>query len=29
MLDYSPEKRINAKDALNHPYFDKIKKKKI
>ena len=26
MLQYDPSKRISAKEALNHPYFDGIDK---
>lgn len=25
MLVYDPKKRINARDALKHPYFDDVK----
>lgn len=29
MLDYDPAKRITAKDALDHPYFDDLEKAPI
>ena len=28
MWAYLPEKRISAKDALNHPFFDEIREDK-
>ncbi|KAL9560279.1 hypothetical protein MBANPS3_000006 [Mucor bainieri] len=27
LLEYPPEKRITASDALQHPYFDELRKK--
>lgn len=29
LLDYPPEKRITANDALQHPYFDELRKKEM
>ncbi|CAO3657050.1 unnamed protein product [Mucor hiemalis] len=29
LLDYPPEKRITANDALQHPYFDDLRKKEM
>jgi serine/threonine protein kinase len=26
LLAFSPEKRINVEDAINHPYFENLRK---
>ena len=29
MFDYDPAKRVNAKDAMSHPYFDDLDKETV
>ncbi|CAG8718682.1 12140_t:CDS:2, partial [Acaulospora morrowiae] len=29
LIEYQPEKRINAEEALKHPYFEEIHKKEL